>query len=72
MTSDTFRIVSPLELAAWAVTFAGVMGILSQRAAARRAGRPVTRWAVALSVAVTIIGIALGIFGVATGTVSLF
>jgi hypothetical protein len=64
--------VSLLELAATVITFTGLAGIIGQRAAARRAGRPVKRWVVALSIAVMVIGIALAITGVSTGVVSLF
>lgn len=63
--------MSPLELAAFGLTLAGVIAYISQGQAARRSGRPVKRWGIALSIAVTLIGIALGIVGVATGVVSL-
>lgn len=63
--------MSFLELAAFVITFAGLAGIISQRGAARRAGRPVKRWLIALSIALMIIGIALAIIGVTTGVVSL-
>jgi hypothetical protein len=66
-----FRTVSPLELAACVLTFAGVFRIISLLGAARRDGVPVKRWAIAPSIFVMVIGIATGTVGVATGVVSL-